>query len=109
MPSSVTIPPGPSHNHTLAFLAAASALTWAGVFLALVGRTGPLALAVEDTLRASSSTRPWSLVTLRARFILSAFGVPTKKKGGTQWLTVLLALQNDNNKIENDSHSIVQS
>ncbi len=69
---------------TLAFLAAASALTCAGVFRALLGLTGPLArpplLAVEDTLRASSSAIPWSLVTLRALFIRSPFGVLTRKR-----------------------------
>jgi hypothetical protein len=37
-------------------------------------------LAVEDTLRASSSAIPWSLVTLRARFIRSPFGVLTRKR-----------------------------
>jgi len=54
------------------FLAAASALTWAGVFLAGVLLEGPTLLVV---LRASSSA-PASLVTLRARFILSNLGVP---------------------------------
>lgn len=56
------------------FLAAASALTCAGVFLAGVLEldAGPTLLVV---LRASSSA-PASLVTLRARFMRSSLGVP---------------------------------
>ena len=67
---------------TFAFLAAFSALTWLGVF-----RDGVLAPAPElvtlETDLASSLSPPApteSLVTLRALFIRSAFGVFTEMK-----------------------------
>ena len=60
----------------MAFLAAFSALTWLGVFLA-----GVLVLPLLETDLASSvSAATVSEVTLRALFILSTFGVAAEER-----------------------------
>ena len=63
---------------TLAFLAALSAFTWLGVFLA--GVLGPTLWLLETDL-VSSLSPTLSLVTLLALFILSALGVFTASNG----------------------------
>ena len=96
---------------TLAFLAAASALTWLGVRLlgVLLGPTDWLdavdlekmtnknhgcraatgdKMSGKDSNLLSSSSPPVSLVTLRARFNRSGFGVPDKG-GGLGWLFII--------------------
>lgn len=67
----------PNQNRpTLAFLAAFSALTWLGVFLA--GVLAPPLL--ETDLASSVSAATVSEVTLRALFILSTFGVAAEER-----------------------------
>ena len=63
--------------HTLDFLAAFSALTWLGVFLA--GVLVP-EVTLDTDLASSLSPAAESEVTLRALFILSALGVFTENK-----------------------------
>ena len=60
----------------MAFLAAFSALTWLGVFLAGV-LVPPL---LETDLASSVSAATVSEVTLRALFILSTFGVAAEER-----------------------------
>ena len=60
----------------MAFLAAFSALTWLGVFLA--GVLAPPLL--ETDLASSVSAATVSEVTLRALFILSTFGVAAEER-----------------------------
>ena len=59
----------------MAFLAAFSALTWLGVFLA-----GVLVPLLETDLASSVSAATVSEVTLRALFILSTFGVAAEER-----------------------------
>ena len=59
----------------MAFLAAFSALTWLGVFLA-----GVLVPLLETDLVSSVSAATVSEVTLRALFILSTFGVAAEER-----------------------------
>ena len=69
--------PSDSPVSTLAFLAALSAFTWLGVFLA--GVLEPTLWLLETDL-VSSLSPTLSLVTLLARFILSALGVFTANR-----------------------------